>query len=202
MNAARRPRFFGAHGDPASALWTLRGCSPPLHPQYIWILRLGGVGTAEVPTPGKSAMRPVCGHGAGAAPDRPGPRHHPHAHGASCPHQRAARTAVVAPRRRRRAREPSLSSSDGAGDDAEQACRSRRDAGLRHHQRANGARTPTSPPSRNRANFSRDPEFPGMRRMVVVTASPSRPRWSRIVGLQKSGSRAYRASKIFALDLY
>ena len=47
----------------------------------------------------------------------------------------------------------------GEGDEAEQACRSRRDAGLRHHQRANGARTPTSPPSRNRANFSRDPEF-------------------------------------------
>ena len=52
----RRARLFSLARD--------GNTSAPLLSTPIWILRLGGVGTAEVATPGKSAMRPVCGNGA------------------------------------------------------------------------------------------------------------------------------------------
>ena len=133
---------------------------PSSPPQYlstpIWILRLGGVGTAEVPTPGKSAMRPVCGHGA-VRLHGGGDRRNGGSIGslASPPGRNARRQFCKVGSRAQaawaaRVMTPSRRAASGA-----MPGRSR----LRHHQRAHGAGSSTSPPGCNRARKSRDPEF-------------------------------------------
>ena len=179
MNAARRPRVLAP--VPAASPLARAAAShfrkidghgffhrrvmatlplPSSPPQYlstpIWILRLGGVGTAEVPTPGKSAMRPVCGHGAvrlhgggdrrngggiGSLASPPGRN----ARRQFCKVGSRAQAAWAA-----RVMTPSRRAASGA-----MPGRSR----LRHHQRAHGAGSSTSPPGCNRARKSRDPEF-------------------------------------------
>ena len=173
MNAARRPRARApAPAAPPLARaaashfrkidghgffhWRVRATSAPLLSTPIWILRLGGVGTAEVPTPGKSAMRPVCGNGA-VRLHGSGDRRNGGGIGslASPPGRNARRQFCKVGSRAQaawaaRVMTPSRRAASGA-----MPGRSR----LRHHQRAHGAGSLTSPPGGNRARKSRDPEF-------------------------------------------
>ena len=144
----RRARLFSPARD--------GNTSAPLLSTPIWILRLGGVGTAEVPTPGKSAMRPVCGHGA-VQLHGGGDRRNGGSIGslASPPGRNARRQFCKVGSRAQaawaaRVMTPSRRAASGA-----MPGRSR----LRHHQRAHGAGSSTSPPGCNRARKSRDPEF-------------------------------------------
>ena len=222
MNAARRPRALApAPAAPPLARaaashfrkidghgffhWRVMATLPlpSSPPQYlstpIWILRLGGVGTAEVPTPGKSAMRPVCGHGA-VRLHGGGDRRNGGSIGslASPPGRNARRQFCKVGSRAQaawaaRVMTPSRRAASGA-----MPGRSR----LRHHQRAHGVGSSTSPPGCNRARKYRDPEFSwrttnGRRDRLAepVTVVPA-------ASLRKFWVARVSCLKIFALDLY